>query len=133
VSSFYDTGLQGLLERTIPAEAGVYVVGVNDEYVFNKGHSDFTPITPHIILPETQLQHVTNTAGFLDADDIRWVAAGSGIADRSLVLIGVIIYFKLADEGSLLAFIDSAAVGLPVTLSGMDATATWDARGILKI
>jgi hypothetical protein len=63
VSSFYDTGLQGLLERTIPAEAGVYVVGVNDEYTFNKGHSDFTPITPHIILPETQLQNVTNTAG----------------------------------------------------------------------
>ena len=133
MSAFYDDGLQSLLARTIPDTAGVYVVGVNDEYVFDKTHVDFTPITPHIILPEAQLQNVTFTAGFLNADDYKWLAAGAGLVGVSLALTGVVIYFQEGATGTLLAYIDSASAGLPQTLTGVDVTAFWDPRGILKI
>lgn len=133
MSGYYDDGLESLLARTIPSTAGVYAVGVNDEYIFDPTHVDFTPITPHIILPEAQLQNVTFTKGFLDADNYKWLAAGAGVVGVSLNLTGVIIYFQEGSVGTLLAYIDSASAGLPNTLTGVNVTARWDARGILKI
>lgn len=133
MSGFYDDGLEQLLARTIPVDAGVYALGVNEDYVYDRTHTDFTIFTPHILLPEKELLNVSFTAGVLDADDSRWAAAGAGILDRSLNLTGIIVYFKLDDAGSLLAYIDSASVGLPQTLTGVDVTAFWDARGILEI
>lgn len=133
MSAFYNAGREGLLARTIPAAAGVFAVGVNDEYVFDANHIDFTPITPHILLPEAGLDSVTFTNGVLDAADYQWIAAAAGVVDRSLILQGVIIYFQLDTEGTLLAFIDAASAGLPSTLTGVNVTARWDARGILRI
>lgn len=133
MSGFYFDGKEQLLARTIPQDAGVFCVGVNDEYIFDANHVDFTPITPHILLPEVELADVTFTNGFLDATDQQWIAAGAGVSDRSLVLVGVIIYFQKLGVGTLLSYIDSATVGLPQTLTGTNVTAYWDARGILKL
>lgn len=133
VSEFYDDGLEQLLARTIPQEAGVYMLGVNDAYTFDRTHTSFDEFTPHILLPEKLLTNVTFTRGVLDADDPVWLAAGAGVLDRSLILAGVIVYFKLDDAGALLAFIDSAEVGLPQTVTGLNVTAFLDGRGILEI
>jgi len=133
VSGWYTAGKEALLARTIPSDAGVFCVGVNDEYAFDASHVDFTPITPHILLPEIELTDPTFVGGVLDAADQQWIAAGAGVVDRSLILAGVIIYFQKDTTGTLLAFIDSASVGLPQTLTGTNVTAYWDARGILKL
>lgn len=133
MSGWYNDGLQQLLARTIPEEAGVYMVGVNDDYVFNATHTTSADYDAFMLLPELQLQNVTYTNGVLDADDPKWLAAAAGVIDRSLTLQGVIVLFKLGDAGALLAFIDRAHVGLPQTLEGLDVTAKLDPRGILKI
>jgi hypothetical protein len=133
VSGWFLNGKEQLLARTIPPEAGVFVVGVNEDYVFDDGQVDFSVVDPTVILPEIQLTEVTFTGGILNADNVKWLAAGAGITDISLNLLGVIVYFKLDDTGSLLAFIDRAVVGLPQTLTGVNVTAYWDARGILKL
>jgi hypothetical protein len=133
VSGFYTDGKEQLLARTIPVDAGVFVVGVNDTYAFDPTHVDFTPITQYILLPEKQLTAVTFTGGILDADDVQWLAAGAGVVDRSLILAGVIIYFQKDAVGTLLTYINSSAVGLPQTLDGSNVTAKWDSRGILKL
>lgn len=133
MSGWFLDGKEQLLARTIPQAAGVFMVGVNEDYVYDEGQVDFSEITPHIILPEIQLVSVTFTNGILDADDVQWLAAGAGIEDRSLVLIGAIFYFQLDTEGTLLAFIDSAVVGLPQTLTGVNVTAKMPANGILKL
>jgi len=133
MSGFYDDGLEQLLARTIPTEAGVWALGVNEDYIYDRTHTDPAIFTPHILLPEQQLSGVSFTGGVLNADDTQWLAAGAGVTDRSLVLKGIIIYFQLDTTGSLLAYIDSASAGLPSTLEGTNVTAQWDARGILKI
>jgi hypothetical protein len=84
-------------------------------------------------LPEVELQNVIINGAVLDADDQIWLGAGAGIVDRSLILAGVIIYFQKDSVGTLLAYINSASVGLPQTVTGTNVTAYWDARGILKL
>lgn len=133
MSGWYLNGLEQLLSRTIPADAVVSAIGVNDAYVFDATHTDFTPIDPCMLLPLQELTNPTFTGGVLDADDTKWLAAGAGVLDRSLVLKGVIITFSNATVDVLLAYIDSASLGLPQTLTGVNVTATWDARGILSI
>lgn len=133
MSGWYTDGKESLLARTVPAAAGIYVVGVNEDYIFDPAHKDFTPITPHILLPETQLGAVNFDGGVLRASEPSWEAAGAGISDRSLVLKGVIIYFMLASEGTLLAYLDGPAVGLPETLTGAPVAARWSPQGILKL
>lgn len=133
MSGWYLDGKESLLARTIPAEAGVYIVGVNGDYIYDEAHSDFAPITPHILLPEKLLTGVSFTGGILRAANPIWNAAGLGVSDRSLSLAGVIIYFQLEDAGTLLAYIDSATAGLPQTLTGVDVTAKFATNGILKL
>lgn len=133
MSGWYLDGLEQLLARTIPNTALVYAVGVNDAYVFDENHTNTGVFTGDIILPEAELQNVTFTGGVLDADDYKWLAAGAGILDRSLSLKGVVIYFRDGGFGALLAYIDSATVGLPQTLTGVNVTARWHDSGILRL
>lgn len=133
MSGWFLDGKEQLLARTIPQEAGVYIAGVNEDYIFDEGQVDFSIIDPTVILSEIQLTDVTFTDGVLDAADVQWLAAGAGIIDRSLVLIGVVIYFKLEDSGTLLAFLDSAVIGLPQLLTGVNVTGKMPANGILKL
>jgi hypothetical protein len=133
MSGFYLVGKQDLLERAIPSDAGVWAVGVNADYIFDTTHSDFAVFTPHILLPEAQLSGVTFDGGILRANEQTWIAAGAGVVDRSLQLKGIVIYFQLGDVGSLLAYIDSAQAGLPQLVTGVNVTAKWDTRGILKL
>lgn len=124
MSGFYNIGKEELLARTIPDTAGVWIVGVNDEYVFNAGHTAWELLEPYVILPEKQLTNVTFTDGILNSDEPQWIAAGAGAApEDNLNLLGVIIYFKQDDVGTLFAFMDRATVGLPQTLKGVNVTA----------
>lgn len=133
MSGWYLDGKEQLLARTIPTEAGVFVVGVNEDYEYDPLHTEFASISPHILLPEKELSNVTFTNGTLRADDVQWVAAAAGVVDRSLNLQGVIIYFQFEDAGTFLAFIDRSIVGLPLTLTGVNVTARWHENGILKL
>lgn len=134
MSGYYLDGKEQLLARTIPQEAGVWIVGVNTDYDFNEGQTAFDLIEPYVILPEQELTTVTFTDGILDADDVQWIAAGAGADPEDNVTIqGVVIYFKLDDAGTLLAFIDGPAVGLPLTLKGVNVTAIFDPTGILQL
>lgn len=133
MSGWYLDGKEQLLARTIPADAGVYVVGINEDYIYDESHTDFTLITPCILLPEKLLTGVSFTDGILRAGNPTWTAAGAGVIDRSLSLQGIIVYFQLDDTGTLLAFIDSATVGLPQTLTGVDITAKIASNGLLKL
>jgi hypothetical protein len=134
VSGWFLDGKEDLLARVIPEEATPWIVGVNSDYVFNEGQTAYSLIEPHIILPAQELTSVTYTNGVLDADDPEWIAAGAGAApEDNLELIGVIVFFALGDAATLLAFIDSAVVGLPQTLSGVNVHGRIAANGLLKL
>lgn len=134
MSGYYLIGKEELLARVIPAEAGVWICGVNTDYEFNEGQTEFGLLADYIILPEKELTSVTFTDGVLDADDPQWIAAGAGAEpEDNVTILGVVIYFSDGDSRTLLAFIDGPAVGLPLTLKGTNVTAIFDADGILKL
>lgn len=134
MSGFYKVGKQDLLARVIPDTAGVWMVGVNTDYEFNDGQTEYSLIEPFAILPAQLLTSVTFTDGFLNADDPQWIAAGAGAdEDDNLDLLGVVVFFAQDDAATLFAFIDGPAVGLPQTLKGVNVTALIDERGILRL
>jgi hypothetical protein len=134
VSGWFLIGKEELLSRVIPAEAGVWIAGVNTDYEFNEGQTEYSLIEPFVILPAMELTNVTFTNGVMDADDPQWIAAGAGAEpEDNLDLNGVIIFFALEDSATLLAYIDRPAVGLPQTLKGVNVTCRFDTDGILKL
>lgn len=134
MSGYYKIGKQELLARVIPDTAGVWICGVNTDYEFNSGQTEFSLIEPFVILPPQQLTSVTFTDGILDADDPVWIAAGAGAEPEvNLTLLGVVIFFAQDDAATLFAFIDGPAVGLPLTLKGVNVTAFFDPTGILEL
>ncbi len=140
MSGFYNAGLEGLLARTIPAEAIFYVFGVNDDYTFDANHVHQSDLNQdYIILPFYELVNVTMTNGVLNSDDPKWIKAGDGIGGGiSLNLQGVILAMQWPTGGDgsankLLAFIDSAQVGLPMTLTQVNVTAVISDSGWLRI
>jgi hypothetical protein len=133
LSGFYNQGREDLLARVIPAEAKIVAYGVNDGYVFDATHTSGTDFEPYLILAEKELTGVSFTDGILRADNAQWTAAGQGIVGKSLQLTGLILAFSLDDVGTLFAYIDSASAGLPSMLTGVNVTALWDSRGILKL
>ena len=134
MSGYFNIGKEELLARVIPDTAGVWIAGVNTDYEYNAGQTEFSLIAPYIILEEKQLTSVTFTDGVLDADDVQWIAAAAGAApEDNVTLQGVIIYFSDGDARTLLAFIDGPAVGLPQTLSGVNVKAKFDPAGILRL
>lgn len=137
MSGFYLDGKEQLLARTIPAEAGIYVIGVNEDYEYDAGHTEFASFSPYILLPEQELSNVSFTNGILRADNVEWIAAAAGVDDRSLNLQGVALYFQWDDGGtpvgSFICFINRAIVGLPQTLKGVNVTCRWSTLGIFKL
>lgn len=134
MSGYYKIGKQELLARVIPETAGVWIAGVNTDYVFNESQTEYNLIEPYIILPAQELTSVTFTDGILNADDPQWIAAGAGAdVDDNVTILGVVIFFALDDAATLFAFIDGPSVGLPLTLKGVNVTAIFDEDGILVL
>lgn len=134
MSGYYKIGKQELLARVIPETAGVWIAGVNTDYVFNESQTEYSLIEPYIILPAQELTSVTFTDGILNADDPQWIAAGAGAdVDDNVTILGVVIFFALDDAATLFAFIDGPSVGLPLTLKGVNVTAIFDEDGILVL
>jgi hypothetical protein len=134
LSGFFKIGKQELLARVIPDTAGVWIVGVNTDYEFNDGQTEYSLIEPFVILPAQQLTSVTFTDGVLDADDPQWIAAGAGaLPEDNIELLGVVIFFALDDAATLFAFVDGPSVGLPQTLTGLNVTGRIDPQGILRL
>lgn len=134
MSGWFLIGKEELLSRVIPEAAEAWIVGVNTDYDFNEGQTEYSLIEPFIILPAQLLTSVTFTDGILDADDPEWIAAGAGAdPEDNIDLQGVIVFFALDDTATLLAFIDSAVIGLPQTLSGVNVTGRIAANGLLKL
>lgn len=135
MAGFYNEGLEGLLARTIPDTATFHVFGVNDDYVFSAAHEAATVgWGDSIILEEKDLASVTFTNGYLDALDVQWVDAGVGLGEGvSPTVQGVVVLIRDGATDYLFAFLDSARVGLPQVLTGVNVTAIWNAAGILRI
>lgn len=98
-------------------------------YTYNSAHDFYNDISGVVGTESSALSSKTFTNGTFDAADITFSAVtGSSVE--------AIILFK--DTGStstdaLIAYIDSASSGLPVTPNGGDITVAWNASGIFSL
>ena len=97
-------------------------------YTFSSSHQYYSSVSGVVGTPAT-LASKTVTNGTFDAADVTYSAVTGASVEA------IIIY---KDTGSaatspLIAYIDSASSGLPVTPNGGDITVAWNASGIFSL
>lgn len=104
-------------------DTGTYTVDIDvDEF-----HSDLSGI----VATSANLGSKTSTLGVADAADVTFTA----VSGSSVEAIVVWKDTGVSGTSPLIAYIDSASAGLPVTPNGGDITITWDsgANKIFKL
>lgn len=130
-NALYDKGRQAFLGGSISWSGDTIkcVLASTATYTVNLAtHQYYSDLTGVVGSPSTAFGGKTVTDGIADANDVTFTAV-SGSA------VGAIIIYKDTGVGStspLIAYIDSAASGLPVTPNGGDITVSWS-NGTNKI
>ncbi len=127
----YPKGKEKFLSGTINLPSDTIKIGLIDTgvYTYNSANEFWSSASSALVGTAATLASKTVTSGTFDANDVTFTAVtGSSVE-------ALIIY---KDTGSaatspLIAYIDVAASGLPVTPNGGDITVTFNASGIFSI
>lgn len=132
-NALYDKGREGFLDGSIDWDTdNIKAVLVDTAtYTVNLATDDFLDDIPagERVATSGNLTSKTVTGGTADAADVTFSAV-SGDQCEAIVL------YKdtgTASTSRLIAYIDTASSGLPVTPNGGDITVTWNASGIFKL
>ena len=114
----------------MPGSASLWVLGVDDSYIYSEGHSRTSDIGGEsIVIPETELTGASIAGTLISADDIDINELEGG---RDCV--AVIVFFKWADETQLLCYLDSTEDGsLPQSIVTDKFRIEWSGSGICRI
>lgn len=114
----------------MPGGATLWVVGVNDSYVYSEGHAQLGDIGDEsIVVQPSELSGASLAGTLVSADDIEIneVEAGG-------ICHAVIVYFQWADQTALLCYLDSTQDNsLPQTLVTGKFKIEWSDSGICRI
>jgi hypothetical protein len=100
-------------------------------YTYNATHQFYSPSLTGIAGTDQEVTAVTYANGVVDGNNVTFTAVAAGPSIEALVL-----YRKNGGANTtwqLIAYIDSAVTGLPVTPNGGDITITWNASGIFAL
>jgi len=127
----YPKGKEKFLSGTINLPSDTIKIGLIDTgvYTYNSANEFWSSASAALVGTAATLASKTVTSGTFNADDVTFTAV-SGSSVEALII------YK--DTGSaatspLIAYIDVAASGLPVTPNGGDITVTFNASGIFSI
>lgn len=95
-------------------------------YTFSAAHTGYSNLSGIVGSPSTAFGGKTVTGGIADANDVTFTAV-SGVSAEAIV-----IYKDGAPGTPLIAYLDTAASGLPVTPNSGDISITWS-NGTNKI
>lgn len=131
-SGLYDKGREGFLDGSIDWDTDdirIILIDVAD-YTVNLATHDFLDDVPAGARVATSgaLASKTVTAGVADAADVTLTAVTGDVSEA------IVIYKHTGVAGTsrLIAYIDTASSGLPVTPNGGDIVIAWDA-GVNRI
>ena len=99
-------------------------------YTFNADHEFFSSVSSAVVgTPVALGSKVVDTSGVFDAADPTFTA----VSGASVEAIVIYKWTGSAATSSLIAFIDTATSGLPVTPNGGDIVVTFNASGIIAL
>lgn len=104
---------------------------VSSTYVYSAAHQFFSSVTGQVgtsVIISGGTKSYTNGAFDTTTDPLFTAVTGSQVT-------GIIVYIDTGVAGTspLVAYIDSASAGLPVTPNGGDITVVWNASGIFTL
>ena len=122
-NALYNSARRGFLDGSIDWDSDdIRVVLLSEEYVFSQLHENLDEVLVGArVATSSALAGKTTDAGIADADDVVFPAvAGDEV-------VAIIIYQHTGDEFSsrLIAYIDSVALGFPLTPNGSDVRLRW--------
>lgn len=130
-SAIYPKAKEAFLKADIDLENDTIRAVLIDTgtYTYNTAHDFYNDLSGVVGTESGAFASKTFTNGTFDAADITFSAVTGNTVEA-------IVIFK--DTGStttdaLIAYIDSASSGLPVTPNGGDITVTWNASGIFSL
>lgn len=120
----YDKGREGFLDGSIDWDTNNIKVVLIDtaDYTFSQTHDNLDDVAGAArVATSGNLSGKTVTDGVADAADVTFTAVTGDVSEA------LIIYKDTGVESTsrLIAYIDTASSGLPVTPNGGDITVTW--------
>jgi hypothetical protein len=120
----YDKGREGFLDGNIDWDTNNIKVVLIDtaDYTFSQAHDNLDDVAgASRVATSGNLAGKTVTDGVADANDVTFTAVTGDVSEA------LIIYKDSGAEGTsrLIAYIDTATSGLPVTPNGGDIIVTW--------
>lgn len=98
-------------------------------YTYNAAHNAYDDLSGVVGTESGAFGSKTFTDGVFDAADITFSSVTGNTAEAIVIFIDT----GTASTDLLIAYIDSASSGLPVTPNGGDITVTWNASGIFAL
>lgn len=122
-NALYDSGRNAFLKGEIDWENDTITVALidTDDYTFSASHEFLDDVSGSAIVATAALSGMTAVDGVADADNVTFTSVSG---DQSEALI---IYKDTSDPetSQLIAYIDTAVSGLPVSPNGGDITVQW--------
>ena len=124
---FKEALLSGTYNLTSVVVRGVLID--TGTYTYNTAHDFYNDLSGVVGTESGALGSKTVTNGTFDAADITFSAVTGNTAEA------VVLFVDTGNTATdaLIAYIDSAAAGLPFTPNGGDCNLTWNASGIFSL
>ena len=125
-NALYDKGRQGFLDGSIDFDTDdirAILIDVADYTVNLATHDNLDDVAAAArVAVSGSLTGKTVTDGVADADNVTWTAVTGDVSEA------IVLYKHTGTEATsrLIAYIDTAASGLPVTPNGGDIIVAWD-------
>jgi hypothetical protein len=129
-SVVYPKAKESFLKADLDLDSTIRAVLIDTgTYTYNSAHDNYDDLSGVVGSESGAFASKTFTNGTFDAADITF----SAVSGNTVEAIVLFLDSGTASTDKLIAYIDSASAGLPVTPNGGDIVVSWNASGIFAL
>jgi hypothetical protein len=129
-SAVYPKAKESFLKADLDLDSTVRAVLIDTgTYTYNAAHDNYDDLSGVVGSESGVFGSKTFTNGVFDAADITFTAVSGATVEAIVIFLDT----GTPSTDKLIAYIDSASAGLPVTPNGGDIVVTWNASGIFAL
>lgn len=129
-SVVYPKAKESFLKADLDLDSTIRAVLIDTgTYTYNSAHDNYDDLSGVVGSESGAFASKTFTNGVFDAADITFTAVSGATVEAIVIFLDT----GTASADKLVAYIDSASSGLPVTPNGGDIVVSWNASGIFAL